>query len=99
MKAKRIIDISVIGREIELKSTELFGIYRLIINLKNINQRYNMSKYDQDRVSDTINLLSNIIDKNSIENLLYGECSDIFEFTEISPIDPATILDNQLNNE
>jgi hypothetical protein len=98
MKTKRIIDISVIGREVEFKSDELFAIYTLIANLEGI--KYNnsdLNDFDKKIITKAIGLLSNIIDKNTIDKLLYNPCSDIFEFTQISPEDPATILDKAIH--
>lgn len=103
MKTKRIIDISVIGREVEFKSNELFAIYRLIADLERIlseSKQNNLLLYnsEQETIVKTIGLLSNIIDKNAMDNLLYGPCSDIFEFTQINQEDPATILDKSMHS-
>lgn len=99
MKTKRIIDISVIGTEVEFKSDELFAIYTLIANLERIkNTNRDLNDLDEETIIKAIGLLSNIIDKNAIDKLLYNPCSDIFEFTQISPEDPATILDKAVHN-
>ena len=98
MKTKRIIDISVIGREVEFKSDELFAIYNLISHLERINKQYGLTSWDEEIMTKTIGLLSNIIDKNTIDKLLYSPCSDIFEFTQINPEDPATILDKAIHS-
>lgn len=93
MKTQAIIDSSIIGRRIELMTSELFAIYNLITKLEVMAKNTTLD-YDKENINKTIGLLSNIIDKNAIESLLYGHCSDIFEYHS-STIDPATLADQE----
>ena len=80
MKTEQIIDSSIVGRAISFESNELFAIYSLITNLELMARHSDLSNVQKQQLNKTIGLLSNIIDKSAMDNLLYNPCEDIFTY-------------------
>lgn len=80
MKTEQIIDSSIVGRAVSFESNELFAIYSLITNLEVLADNLVLSNVQKQQLNKTIGLLSNIIDKSAMDNLLYNPCEDIFTY-------------------
>lgn len=92
MKTEPIIDSSIVGRAVSFESNELFAIYSLVTKLKVLLRNSLLSNMDKESIKQTIGLLSNIIDKNTMDNLLYNPCTDIFTY-QGNPVDWTTLED------
>lgn len=94
MKVKPIIDSSIVGRTVDFDSSELFAIYNLVTKLEVLALDNSLYNVDKESIKQAIGLLSNIIDKNAMNNLLYNPCPDIFTYQE-NGVDLATWADKQ----